>query len=199
MLRRAVGSKKVVVGPGLTQLARSALEAAIVGDATHRVIAGLAQQIGEHCQIGIRVDNEVLYVDTARSSRSEGLHFEPGRRSPLHCTSIGKLFLADMPEEAFQHWLAHTPTSALTPRTLVEPEKLARVIRQVRREAWAASNEELVPGVVGCAVPVRGGDGALIAGLGISVPSARVRFEELDRFRPDMEAAARSVSAALAQ
>jgi IclR family acetate operon transcriptional repressor len=197
MLRRAVGSKKLVVGPALTRLARSALESAMVGDATHRIVAGLASEIGEHCQIGLRVDNEVLYVDTARSNRSEGLHFEPGRRSPLHCTSIGKLFLADMPEGVFQHWLAHTPLLSQAPRTIVVPDELVRVIREVRRDEWAASNEELAPGVVGCAVPIRDAGGALVAGLGISVPSARVPFTELVRFRARMEVAARSVGEAL--
>lgn len=197
MLRRPVGSRKLVVGPELTRLARSALESAMLGDATHRVVAGLASQIGEHCQIGIRVDNEVLYVDTARSNRSEGLHFEPGRRSPLHCTSIGKIFLADMPPSTFEHWLAHTPLVPSSPRTIVDPDALSRVVARVRREGWAASNEELAPGVVGCAVPVRGSDGALVAGLGISVPSARVPYAELARFRDDMEAAARAVAESL--
>jgi DNA-binding IclR family transcriptional regulator len=194
MVRRSVGSRRVLVGPALVQLARGVLESALMADSTHRILAGLASRIGEDCQIGICADGEVLYVDTARVVRSGSLHFEAGRRSPLHCTSIGKLFLAEMPEASLMHWIGSTPLSAPTPQSVVERKQLLQMVAQVRAEAWAASNEEFVQGVVGCAVPVRGPDGSLLAGLGISVPSARVAFSALAGFRPALEKAAKAIA-----
>jgi len=52
----------------------------------------------------------VLYVDTARVPLSgPGLMFEQGRRAPLYCTSIGKIFLAEMADEEFSQWLTQMP------------------------------------------------------------------------------------------
>ena len=46
--------------------------------------------------------------------------------------------------------------------------------------------------------PVRDAQGKLIAGLGISVPSARVAYDALAGFRQPMEAAAAEIAAAIA-
>jgi DNA-binding IclR family transcriptional regulator len=70
-------------------------------------------------------------------------------------------------------------------------------VKRVLRESWACSNQEYVLGVVGCAVPIRDTAGRLIAGLGISAPSARFPFDQLGRYRKVMESAAAEVAEAL--
>jgi len=197
LLKRALGSKKLLVGCELIKLGLSAIESSLRGDRPHQILVAFANQIGEHCQVAMRADNSLLYIDTARAFQSKGLHFEQGRRSPLHCTSIGKLFLAEISDAEFDWWLSHAPLEALTPRTIVSPVGLRQAISKVQREGWGTNNEELAVGVVGCAVPIRDFNGRLIAGLGISVPSARMSFSELPRFRPAMESAAAEIRAAL--
>jgi DNA-binding IclR family transcriptional regulator len=71
-------------------------------------------------------------------------------------------------------------------------------VRKVKKEGWAMSNEEIAAGVVGCAVPIRDFDGRLVAGLGLSIPSARVAFDQLSQFRAAMQSAAAEIAAALA-
>jgi IclR family transcriptional regulator, acetate operon repressor len=198
LLKRALGSKKVVLGKALLQLSLSALEAALRSDRPHQVLLALAADLDEHTQVGVRSGNEVLYVDTASQPRSGGgLMFEQGRRAPLHCTSIGKLFLAELPEAEFAWWLSHTSLPAVTPRTITRPASLRAVVAKVRKSGWAVSDDEFAAGVIGCAVPIRNKTGTLIAGLGISVPSARLPLEKLMRFRPRMEEAAGAIARAL--
>ena len=199
LLKRALGSKKVLVGETLLQLSLSALDAALRSDRPHQILLALAADLGEHVQMGIRSENDVLYIDTAKAPRSGGgLQFEQGRRAPLYCTSIGKIFLAELPEDEFSAWLAHNPLRAVTPRTITKTAALRTVISNVRESGWAISKDEFAVGVIGCAVPIRTSDGRLIAGLGISVPSARLPFKELERFRPRMEQAATAIAKAIA-
>jgi IclR family acetate operon transcriptional repressor len=194
LLKRALGSKKVLVGPSLLRLGAAAIQASTRTDTAHQVLEALAAEIGEHCQLGTRSGNEVVYADTVRAARSGGLHFHQGRRAPLYCSSTGKLFLAEMAAEEFEWWLANVPRPAFTPSTVVSARALRRVVREVRAVGWAMSDEEMAIGVVGCAVPIRLSDGSLIAGLGISVPSARTSFEQLARFRPAMDKAAAEIA-----
>jgi IclR family transcriptional regulator, acetate operon repressor len=196
LVKRALGSKKLLVGAGLVRLGAAAADAAMRSDAVHQILVALAHGLGEPCQIGVRVDNEVVYVDSARTTRAAGLHFEQGRHAPLQCTSIGKLFLADMPDDAFESWLAHATLRRFAPRTIVSKARLRSVVRGIRCDAWAASDEEFVPGVVGCAVPVRLGNGVLLAGLGVSVPSARMPFAKVRAFLPPLMAAAHEIATA---
>lgn len=197
LLKRALGSKRYIVGPAMTKLSASALAASGRSDRVHRHLESLAREIGEHCHLGICIDNEIVYCDSARSTHSAGLQFEPGTRAPLYASSIGKLFLAELPAQEFRDWLARNDRVAITERTIVSEAALKKAIGAVRKNGWATSNEELAPGVVGCAVPVRLGDGRLFAGLGISVPSARMAFETLGQFRPTMDRTAASIAAAV--
>ena len=193
LLKRLLGSKRLGVGFRLLNLGFGAVQASLRADLPHQVLTALAERLGEHCHLGIRADNSVVYMDTVKATRSQGLHFEPGRRSPLYCTSIGKLFLAEMPHDEFEWWLNHFELEPLTPNTLVRTDHLLKAVKLVRKQGWATSNEELAVGVVGCAVPVRDKSGKLIAGLGISVPNARVSYNNLSEFRPAMEQAAQEI------
>jgi DNA-binding IclR family transcriptional regulator len=194
LLKRALGTKKFIVGPRLIWLGAAVVQASMRSDRTHQVLEALASEIGEHCQIGFRSGNEVVYADTARAMRSSGLHFEQGRRAPLYCSSTGKLFLAEMKDEELSWWLAHISRPALTQTTIVSASALRTVVKDVRAAGWALSNEEMAVGVVGCAVPLRLSDGRLVAGLGISVPKARTPFEALIQFRPMLEKAALEIT-----
>jgi IclR family acetate operon transcriptional repressor len=199
LLKRSLGSKKVVIGEAFVRLGISAVDAALRGDRPHQILLALSASLGEHVQVGIRSDNEVLYVDTARVPLSgPGLMFEQGRRAPLYCTSIGKIFLAEMADEEFSQWLAQMPLPAITSHTITKRPQLRAAVLKVRNTGWASSDEEFAAGVVGCAVPIRRADGQLVAGLGLSVPSARTSLADLAHYRPKMEAAARSIAAALA-
>ncbi len=195
LLKRALGSKKVLVGPALVRLGAAAADAAVRSDRVHQILVKLAGDLGEPCHIGLRSDDEIVYVDSARTKRSSGLQFEQGRRAPMHCTSIGKIFLADLTDEELERWLAHAALPKLAPATIVAKQKLRSVIREVRKGGWAASNEEFAPGVVGCAVPVRLDNGKLLAGLGVSVPSARTSFSKLKSFVPVLRNAADQIAA----
>jgi IclR family acetate operon transcriptional repressor len=198
LLKRALGSKKVIVGEALLHLGLAAVDAALRGDRPHQILLALSASLGEHVQLGIRSDNDVLYIDTARAPPSgPGLQFVQGRRAPLYCTSIGKIFLAAMADEELSRWLAQTALPAMTPRTITKRTRLRAAIAEVRETGWAVSDEEFAAGVVGCAVPIRRRDGPLVAGLGLSVPSARMALTGLVQFRPKMEAAARAIAAAI--
>lgn len=198
LVKRVLGSKRLLVGPALVQLGIAATEASIRSDDVHRILVALAAKLGEPCQIGVRVGDEIVYVDTVRAARSSGLHFEQGRHAPIHSSSIGKIFLAEMPREQLDRWLKDAELARLTPATIVTPRKMRAVIEDVRSNGWAASNEEFAPGVIGCAVPIRLPNGSLIAGLGISVPSARASFDEVKGHVPLLLRAARQIGEAVA-
>lgn len=197
LLKTVPGSKKLVVGFALVSLGAAALDASMHSDPVHDVLVSLSARIGEDFQLAHRVDDDLVYLDVVHAARSQGLRFQQGRHSPLYCTSIGKLYLAEMPADAFERWLKRAELTSLGPNTITDASKLRTVVKAARKEQWASSNEEISAGVVGCAVPVRV-NGQLVAGLGISVPSARVKFADIEQFREPMQVAAAEISVRLA-
>ena len=108
-LRRAVGSKRFVMGPRLRELGFKVVEASFQEAPRHAILQSLADEVGELCELGMLSGKEVIYIDGARTAPSASLLFEPSRRSPVHCTSTGKLFLSQLPQ-AVRHQFIYTLT-----------------------------------------------------------------------------------------
>jgi IclR family acetate operon transcriptional repressor len=134
--------------------------------------------MGEFAQISMVVDGELTCVDAAAVRRPGGLHLEQGNKGPLHCTSIGKLHLAYMPDEALSTWLHASSRKKYTPNTLISEIKLRTHLSQVREQGWASCNEEWNLGVIGCGVRIPLRTSALL-GLCVSAPTARMTYEEM--------------------
>ena len=196
LLKRELDTKRVLAGPRLVEFGAGVLEGAVLADRPHTILLGLANRLGEHCQVGIVAEGQVLYVDTARADRIIGLQFEPGRRAPLHCTSIGKLYLASLPPAQFDAWLATAPLVATTGHTTTDAAVLAAEVSKVRARGWSESHQEYVEGVSGCAVPIRR-DGRFVAGLGIAGPAIRLDAERMKAILPRLNDAAQAIAAAM--
>ncbi|QIX25201.1 IclR family transcriptional regulator [Nocardioides sp. JQ2195] len=89
---------------------------------------------------------------------------------PAHCSALGKVLYA--------HGVLDLPTGRLeqlTEHTVTDLAELRDHLDKARRRGFATTVDELEIGLTGLAVPVRGVDGAVIAALGISGPTQRLR------------------------
>lgn len=57
----------------------------------------LAEQIGESCSVSILDGTEIVYLARASQKRVMSIGLMPGSRLPAHCTSMGRVLLANMP------------------------------------------------------------------------------------------------------
>src|SRR5258708_5024776 len=76
-LRRAIGSKRFVMGPRLRELGFKVVEASFQEAPRHAILQSLADEIGEQCELGILSGKEVIYIDGARTAQPVSLLFEP--------------------------------------------------------------------------------------------------------------------------
>ena len=196
-LRRAFSSKKLVVGPRLARFAAGVTAAWLSQAPRHAILQSLTDEVGEQCELGILDRNQIAYVDGGRTAVPASLQFEPGLHAPLHCTSIGKVLLASLGDAELRNLIGSRKLERFTARTIVDPKAFVREIETVRRDGYAMTNEEFVLGVVGCGVPVRGGEKHVVAGLSLSIPLARVAFKDLPKFLPALRRAAAKLEATL--
>ena len=75
-------------------------------------------------------------------------------------------------------YIRSTRLEPLTPRTITDPEQLRERLATIRREGFAISLGETVPGAAGIAAPIFNADGSVTAGLLIGAP--------LDRFEQEL-------------
>jgi hypothetical protein len=79
----------------------------------------LARVTGETVFLSVVEREEVLYIDKVDSTQAIRYIVDSGTRRPLHCTSVGKLYLVLLPEHgalevALRHGLAHFAPATIT-------------------------------------------------------------------------------------
>jgi len=189
-LQHAPTSKRIMIGPKLADLSANCATAAFCQSPMQTVLQKVSERLREQCGIGVVRDGYVEYIAHAKSPDFVGLQYEAGNRGPLHCTSTGKIYLSKLDDAELKKQIKHMELTRHTGNTITDPDFLYAEILEVKANGTAKTNQEFVNGVVGCAVPILSPGGALLACLGVSVPAARVPFEELDSFLPLMREAA---------
>ncbi len=114
-------------------------------------------------------------------------------RGPLHCTSTGKVFLADMPDDERKP-LLEKELPRLTANTITDRTDLRHELERIREQGFATAFEEHQEGINAVAAPVTTFDGVVLAGLAIVGPSYRFRRERALSFTGVLRSVAREVS-----
>jgi IclR family transcriptional regulator, acetate operon repressor len=163
-------------GAVLTRFARSSRPHDDLVALAEPHLAALSSATGETVNLAVVAGHEVEQIAQVDSTYLMGNVNWVGLRVPLHCSALGKVFLAEgapLPEGRLER---------RTPRTISSRVRLESELAEVRTRGWAVADSELEPGLVALAAPVRGADGACIAALSVSGPSVRLTR---DRF-PDL-------------
>ena len=155
------------------------------------------RQIGETCNFGVMTGSHVIYLDRVESAWPFGLRFEPGSRVPLHCTSMGKLFLSQLPAQKRALCSRSIPLYRYTENTITEVAELEAELETIRATGISIDNQEFLAGVVCVAVPVCSPGGQRVAALAISAPLARMSLEQGLQHVPLLRATADRLTATI--
>jgi IclR family transcriptional regulator, acetate operon repressor len=181
-LSREPGRRRLIVGPKLTNLAFGALSSSMRHDTPHIVLQRLVHTLNETCNIGTLLNGEVIYLDRVEAEHWPlRLHYTIGSRVPLHCSAIGKLFLALAPSPRRKRLLQSLELRRFTNSTITDGTRLDAELRQIRKEQVSFDRQEYLVGVVCMAVPVIGKNGEMIAALAIQAPEARMNEQTARR------------------
>jgi len=132
----------------------------------------LAAATGEAAGLSIPDGNVVHYVDQVDSDHEVQVRDWTGTRVPMHAVPSGQVFLAAMPPDAFEAFLAR-PLAWFTPQTLDDPGRLRERLARVRDDGYAWVREEYAIGLTSVAVGIKDRRGVAIAALHVHGPSFR--------------------------
>lgn len=142
---------------GLREVARPWLDAAHV-------------RIGQHVQLGVRAGLDVLFIERMSTRGAVVNATLIGGRIPLHASSAGIMLLAHAPEHVISQVLS-SDLRQYTPSTPTTPNALRAALQRARADDVAIAEGFIHGESRGIAVPVRGPDGTVYAGLGAVVPN----------------------------
>jgi DNA-binding IclR family transcriptional regulator len=189
LLERDPSSERYRLGFGLIRLAGAAMAGLDIVNSSRVTLEDLAELTHETVTLGVVSGDEVVSIDQVSGTRSIVSVSWVGKRTPLHTTSTGKVFLAFMQDAERERRLTE-PLERATERSVTDVAQLRTQLEEVRRRGYAQTLEELEEGLNAVAAPVRGADGQVVAALSVSGPAFRMRPVDLPRIaRLTMEAA----------
>ena len=172
-----------VLSRGLWEVARPHMEALV---AQTRESTSIAQLDG----------SDIVYVARVAVPKIVTLAVTIGTRFPAMQTSLGKVLLAALPLAEAERVLAEPSRSGITTRWQPDAAERAAALREVRARGWALTDEQLAPGIRSVAVPLRDGEGQVIAALNVNSHAAETPLDVLiGKHLPLLLQAAGSISA----
>jgi DNA-binding IclR family transcriptional regulator len=118
--------------------------------------------------LGVITNDNLVYVLAVQSSGPIAIRTAPGAIAHFHSTAMGKVLLADLPEEKARRFLERAPLPKLTDQTITDPERVIKELDQVRRLGYAISNAENLPGIIGIASRVCNESNETVAALSVA-------------------------------
>ncbi|MEV7694300.1 IclR family transcriptional regulator C-terminal domain-containing protein [Microbacterium sp. NPDC089189] len=155
----------------ILELGAGYFAASSLAEIAQPAMADIVARTGETCSIGELDLPDVIHVARVEERRPLPDAVRVGTRLPAHATAVGRVLLAELPEEELESYLSR-PREAYTPATLVDADGLRRHLRDVRLRGFDLSIEELHPGMIAAAVPITV-DGRAVAGLTVSSTTLR--------------------------
>jgi IclR family transcriptional regulator, pca regulon regulatory protein len=155
-----------VLSRGLWEIARPHMETLV---ARTRESSSIAQLDG----------SDIVYVARVAVPKIVTLSVTIGTRFPAMQTSLGKVLLAALPPAEAERVLAEPSRSGISPRWQPDAAERAAVLREVRARGWSLTDEQLAPGIRSVAVPLRDGDGRVIAALNVNAHAAETPLDVL--------------------
>lgn len=167
-----------------------------ITEAAHPALRRLATATGETVYLAVRDGERSVNVQVIEGRGLLRVAGALGQGFPLHASAPGKIFLAFEP--GLLDRIARRALPRISDATITSADRLRSEIRNVRRQGFALNREELARGLVGLAVPVLDAASACAAALGVLVPVASCRAQDLEqRFAAALTQAAGSISRAL--
>jgi IclR family transcriptional regulator, pca regulon regulatory protein len=195
-------SRKYLLGLHVTDLGMSALNSTGLGEHSQPYLEELRQRTSYTANLAVLDGSEILYVARARSFRRAqnkiDLGLAPGSRLPLHCTAMGKLLLAHLPANTQHELIDEIKLPKRGPNTITSKKTLRTALESVREEGLAVNDEELAPGLLSIAVPVRCESDEVRAALNMAAHTSMISLEELvEHLAPHLITTADRISARL--
>lgn len=180
---RSSGDEQFSFGPKAMLFGAAALSESELRQVARPFLQQLRDETGESVFLGVRYEDEVIYVDRVETGSPVRYTERIGSRRPLHSTAAGKAILSALSDEELHTVVSRLTLAPYTPRTVTDGPALLEEILSTRHQGYALADEENRVGISGVGAPIVSRDGYVVGAVVVPGPSERImpRVEALGR------------------
>jgi DNA-binding IclR family transcriptional regulator len=191
-VRRDTSERHYLLGYKLLSLTKGLLNdgerTELIGAALQRISA----ETQETAHYSVFDRDACVLVQRSKGTQLVAVDFQIGDRSPLHCSSAGKVLLAYLDLRVVEEIMARgLPRFAMN--SMTRPEELHDELRKIRAEGYAIDDREFHDDMRCVSVPVFDKSG-MTAAISLSGPSSRFTIEKLHQLLRPITGAANDLS-----
>jgi IclR family pca regulon transcriptional regulator len=180
--------------PRVLELGYAYLSSLSLPEVAQPHMEALVAKVNESSSISVLDDTDIVYVVRVPTRRIMSITLAVGTRLPAYATSMGRVLLAGLPDDELVDRLERIRFEPLTARTVTDVGALRKTLTTVRRQDYAATDQELEEGLRSLAVPIRDVAGTVTSALNVSVHASRTSMAALRRdFLPPAQEAAAAI------
>ncbi|BDB43275.1 MULTISPECIES: IclR family transcriptional regulator [Mycobacterium] len=173
-VRQDPATKAYLPGPALTSVAFAIFGRIDIQRAALPVMRELSERLGESIHVGMLDGAEVRFVAAIEGPRAVRVASRLGRTMAAHCTSTGKVLLAQLPETELRQLLPDESLATITSRSIGSRSRLEAELSRIRAQGYATNREESEEGVASVAVPIPTRAPGLLLALNAAAPQNRL-------------------------
>lgn len=158
-------SKKYSISYKLLSLTNNITESQGLTNSAKIPMRNLADTMNKTIALNVMEGDSIVCIHFEESKDTPMFMIRRGFEMPLHATSAGKVFLAFMNKEKAEDVFSRNKSNKMTERTITDINTLLDELRDVRKNGFAKSDEELQIGVEGVACPIFDYYGKVIASV----------------------------------
>jgi IclR family pca regulon transcriptional regulator len=180
--------------PRVLQLGYSYLTSLPVASLVRPRLTALTEEVNANSAISVLDGADIVFVARVTAKYTVRECVVVGTRFPVHTTSAGKVLLADMDLPELEALFAGRELEPLTAKSITSVAELHEVVKQVRVDGWAISDQEALIGHRSITAPVRV-NGRTVAAVGVGAHVGVASLNQmLESYLPPLRAAAEDIS-----
>lgn len=145
------------------------------------ILNEISDKFRQTAQIGVIQNNHIYYVNRVDYAHPVlGVQiFYSNWKAPIHCTSSGKVLLANKSKDKIDQ-IINSELTQLTEKTVTDPEMFRKQLDEIRRKEHSITIDEHIDGICSIAVPIKEKSGTVIAALEVIKPSQQINGSKTD-------------------
>lgn len=169
------------IGAGTFRIGSAFLRRTNVLERSRQEMDRLMRATGETANLGIEIQDQVLFLSQVETHEAIRAFFPPGTRSPMHVSGIGKALLAWFEGARVDAILTRQGMEGYTTRSHTSKAALESDLVRIRMRGYAVDDQERAEGMRCIAAPIFNVHGEPVAGISVSGPAFRMPLSESDR------------------
>ena len=179
-LRRLDGSKSYRLGPAVLGLGFEYLAALELPEIARPALERLRDETGASSHLAVRDGAEIVYVSRCASHSALASNIRVGSRLAAHGSSMGRVLLANLPDDDLETLYAGRVLEQFTAQTPSDLTALRALLAGDRRRGHVIGRSFYERGVVSVAAPVRDDSGRTVAAINVTAAEQSVEPGALD-------------------